>query len=105
MAELVIGHPRGADLKSAGKFGAVPAHAGAKVDQVLWRHAGGYEASGVDEQAMLQSQGRGFASAPLRTSAPADYAGFREDGQGQGRAAHTVYRTGEVHGNITERAH
>jgi hypothetical protein len=46
VAELEIGQPRGADLDPAGEIGAVPAHAGAKGDQVLWCHAAEYETSG-----------------------------------------------------------
>src|SRR5215472_8038969 len=43
VTELVIGQPRGADLEPARKLCAAPAHAGAKSDQILWRHAKRYE--------------------------------------------------------------
>src|SRR5271166_1256937 len=39
VAELVISQPRRADLEPARELGAVPAHAGAKGDQLLRRHA------------------------------------------------------------------
>ena len=53
MAELVISQPRGADLEPARELNAVPAHAGAKGDQILWRHAKEYETSRAKRQAII----------------------------------------------------